>query len=146
MMYFIKITNMTSAIAPLVSLCNWLRQTLSRCSWFFDSILSKTPGTQTVKLAETQSILLYYFIKLRRTIKDLFIKLEEDSVVSDVRFSIVRVSFLIELAGIFSAKHQVIIDKNNERYFRERSVKIVKEGERQQLTRIESNEDERGWL
>lgn len=83
---------------------------------------------------------------MRRTIKDLFIKLEEDSVVSDVRFSIVRVSFLIELAGIFSAKHQVMIDKNNERYFRERSVKIVKEGERQQLTRIESNEDERGWL
>lgn len=46
-MYFIKIRNMTSAIAPLVSLRNRLRQALSRCSGFFDPVLSKTSGTQT---------------------------------------------------------------------------------------------------
>lgn len=39
-----------------------------------------------------------------------------------------------------------MIDENNERYFRKRIVKIAKEGERWRLTRIESNEDERGWL
>ena len=49
-MYFIKITNMANAIAPLVSLRNRLRQTLSRCSGFFDPVFSKTPATQTVNV------------------------------------------------------------------------------------------------
>ena len=34
--YVRKITNMTSVIAPLVSLRNRLRQALARCSRFFD--------------------------------------------------------------------------------------------------------------
>ena len=37
-----------SAIAPLVSLRNRLRQAVSRCSGFFDPVFSKTPGTRTV--------------------------------------------------------------------------------------------------
>lgn len=40
---------MTSAIAPLVSPRNRIRQALSRCSEFFKPVFSKTPGTQTVK-------------------------------------------------------------------------------------------------
>ena len=51
-MYFIKITNMTSAIAPLVPLRNRLQQALLRCSGFFDPVFSKIPGTQTVKRME----------------------------------------------------------------------------------------------
>lgn len=49
-MYFIKLTNMTSTIAPLVSFRYRLRQALSRCSGFFDPVFPKTPGTQTVNL------------------------------------------------------------------------------------------------
>ena len=47
-MYFIKITNMTSGIASLVSLRNRLGQALLHCSGFFDPVFSKTRGTQTV--------------------------------------------------------------------------------------------------
>lgn len=40
---------MTSAIVPLVSFRNRLRQALSCCSGFFHSIFSMTSGIQTVK-------------------------------------------------------------------------------------------------
>ena len=51
-MYFIKITNMTSAIASLVSLRNRLRQALSRCFGLFDPVFSRTPGAQMVNIAD----------------------------------------------------------------------------------------------
>lgn len=51
-MYLIKITNITSAITPLVSLRNRLRQALLHCSRFFDPVFSETSGTQTVKIAK----------------------------------------------------------------------------------------------
>ena len=47
---FHKMTNMTSAISPLASLRDRLRQALSRCSAFPDPVFSKTPGTRMVIL------------------------------------------------------------------------------------------------
>ena len=57
-MYSIKITNMKSAIASLVSLRNRLGQALSRCLEFFDHVFSKTPATRTVnKIVRREQIL-----------------------------------------------------------------------------------------
>ena len=59
-MYFVKTTNMTSAITLLVSLRNRLRQALPCCSGFFDPVFSKTPGTQTVKVHPLSHQMIWY--------------------------------------------------------------------------------------
>lgn len=61
-MYLIKIRNTTSAVAPLVSLRDRLRQALTRCLRFFHPVFSKTPATQTVNgsnVRNTSWTLLY---------------------------------------------------------------------------------------
>lgn len=53
-MYFIKIRNTTSAIAPLVSLRNRSRQTLSRYLEFFKPVFSKTLTLKRLKIVAFQ--------------------------------------------------------------------------------------------
>ena len=46
---------MTSAIAPLVSHCNRLKQAPSRCSGLFDPVFSKIHEAQTVSVTLKKS-------------------------------------------------------------------------------------------